>query len=91
MIADALSQMGPGFRGRHPDLPHKDIAGMRVELAHIYWDADFDIVWDTLTDSVPELVNTVGDEYAPPSAGPSPLDENVAIPRMIPPPPHPSR
>ena len=81
VIADALPKMSVGFLARFPGLPVKDIAGMRIVLAHMYWKTDSDIVWDTMTGSVPELVEVIGGEYRPPPGSRSPLDYDFDVNR----------
>lgn len=83
VIADAPPKMSPELLARFPDLPIQDIAGMRVVLAHTYWKTDSDIVWDTMTGSVPELVEVIGGEYRPPPDGRSPLDDDFDVSRYL--------
>lgn len=87
IIVDAFTRLTPEYLLRFPDIPIKDMSGMRVILAHKYWATDYTTVWDTLTDDIPRLAEAAGREYTPPEQGATVYDENVAIPRVIPIPP----
>ncbi len=42
---------------RHPDLPWKEMIGMRNFLIHDYDDIDIHIVWSTVTKDLPDLLS----------------------------------
>jgi uncharacterized protein with HEPN domain len=44
------------FAKKHPDLPWKKTTGMRDRLMHGYFDVNLDIVWQTVTEDLPDLV-----------------------------------
>jgi len=39
----------------HPNIPWKEIAGMRDVLIHEYLETDLEIVWKTVQESLPVL------------------------------------
>ena len=43
------------FRDAHPEVPWKQIAGMRDRLIHGYFAVDYDIVWDVVDNKLSEL------------------------------------
>ncbi len=43
------------FRSRHPGVPWTKIVAFRNFVVHEYFGLDWAIVWQTATDSVPEL------------------------------------
>jgi uncharacterized protein with HEPN domain len=46
----------PGFAAAHPQLPWKNMKGMRNRIAHGYFEINMDLVWDTVRFAVPELM-----------------------------------
>jgi uncharacterized protein with HEPN domain len=56
VFGEAAKGVSPGFRQEHADLPWKKIAGMRDRLIHGYFDVNLDIVWQTVTEDLPDLV-----------------------------------
>jgi uncharacterized protein with HEPN domain len=55
IIGEATKRISQDFRNKNQDIPWTDIAGMRDVLIHDYIDVDFDIVWKTATESIPNL------------------------------------
>lgn len=49
------SHLSELFRDNHPEIPWDDILGMRIRFAHIYGKMDFDIIWNTVINNLPEL------------------------------------
>lgn len=45
----------PEFVVEHPEVPWKQMRGMRNRMAHGYFEIDLDIVWDTVRKSLPAL------------------------------------
>ena len=56
IIGEATKGISPDFRQKHPDLPWRKIVGMRDRLIHGYFDVNFDVVWQTITEDLPALV-----------------------------------
>ena len=56
VLGEAAGQVSDEIRDRHPEIPWRDITGMRHRLVHDYRDVDLDRVWTTATENVPELV-----------------------------------
>jgi len=56
VIGEAARHTSPGFRAAHPELPWGAITGMRHKVVHDYLDVDEDVVWETVTHDVPELI-----------------------------------
>lgn len=55
----AVKGLPEPFRDRHPDLPWREIAGMRDVVAHAYFALDLDILWDAVRNDVPTLLSRV--------------------------------
>ncbi len=56
IFGEAAKGVSPGFRQEHPELPWRKMAGMRDRLIHGYFDVNLDIVWQTVTEDLPDLV-----------------------------------
>jgi len=56
LIGEASSHLSEEYKTALPTVEWKDIAGMRVLLAHAYHRVDFEVVWTAATVSVPSLV-----------------------------------
>jgi uncharacterized protein with HEPN domain len=47
IIGEATKKVSAATRKKHPDVPWKDMAGMRDRLIHEYFGVDLKAVWDT--------------------------------------------
>lgn len=59
IIGEAATQLAkehPEFIGRHPDVPGRNMKGLRNRIAHGYFAINLDIVWDTVQTALPPLV-----------------------------------
>jgi len=61
IIGEATKRLSREIRGTHPEIPWKDIVGMRDKLIHDYFGADLDAVWDTVERDIPTLKNQLKD------------------------------
>ena len=59
VIGEAVKRVSPTTRSKHPEVPWKDIAGMRDRLIHGYDSVDLDQLWKTATEDVPVLLEQV--------------------------------
>lgn len=55
IIGEAVKQIPPSIRNQYPDIPWRDIAGMRDKLIHNYFNADVEILWQAVIEDVPQL------------------------------------
>lgn len=55
VIGEALDSLSAEFIARNPDLPVRQAKSLRNKLAHEYFVADPDILWDTINQDVPAL------------------------------------
>ena len=55
IIGEATKQISQGTRDVYPNIPWKDMAGMRDKLIHDYFGVDVDQVWLTACNDIPVL------------------------------------
>lgn len=55
IIGEAVKKLPADIKDKYPLLEWRAIAGMRDKLIHDYFGVDYDIVWDVVTNKVPEL------------------------------------
>jgi uncharacterized protein with HEPN domain len=56
-IGEAASKISDMFRTAHPEIPWREIIGMRNRLIHAYFEVDLDKVWETVQDDLPPLID----------------------------------
>jgi uncharacterized protein with HEPN domain len=55
IIGEATKKLPPDFKHTHPYVNWSDMAGMRDVLIHNYFGVDYDVVWNTISNDIPEL------------------------------------
>ncbi len=55
IIGEAAKNVPEQIRKKYPDVPWKQMAGMRDKLIHEYFGVDLEILWKTAKDDVPQL------------------------------------
>ena len=59
IIGEAVSKLPENLKAQAPDTPWQDIKDFRNLLAHEYFGVDFQIVWNTIHNDLPKLLQTV--------------------------------
>jgi uncharacterized protein with HEPN domain len=59
VLGEAVKRLTSDFRERYPDIPWRQIAGMRDILAHQYDDVDFEVIWEATQNDMPRLLAMV--------------------------------
>lgn len=55
VLGEAAGRVSPEFAAAHPEVPWREITGIRHKLIHDYFVVDLGIVWRTATVNVPEV------------------------------------
>ena len=55
IIGEATKNLSAEFRDKYPEIPWRQMAGMRDKLIHGYFGVDLGAVWDTATKDIPSL------------------------------------
>ncbi len=55
VIGEASKNVPKPLRDKHNNIPWKYLARIRDKIAHFYFGIDYEIVWDVITRSLPEL------------------------------------
>ncbi|MFC2139248.1 DUF86 domain-containing protein [Bacteroidota bacterium] len=55
IIGEASKKIPPQFKKKYPDIPWREISGMRDKLIHDYFGVNTKVVWKTAKEDLPAL------------------------------------
>lgn len=56
IVGEAAKQVSDRTRAELPQIPWRQISGMRNRLIHAYFDINLDVVWSTVRQDLPGLI-----------------------------------
>src|SRR5260221_14531233 len=56
IIGEATKRLSKEFRDEHPEIPWKEMAGMRDKVIHRYDELDFEKIWKVVQNYIPVLI-----------------------------------
>ncbi len=59
IIGEAASKISNELRKEHSEIPWQKIVGMRNRLIHVYFDIDYNTLWQTVKENLPPLVKQI--------------------------------
>jgi uncharacterized protein with HEPN domain len=59
IVGEAAKQLTTEGRARYPQVAWDDAARMRDRLVHHYFDVDLDVLWATVTDDLPAVLEVI--------------------------------
>ncbi len=60
IIGEAATKIPNEIRSQYPNIPWRDLTGMRIKLVHQYFGINMEVVWQTLQDDLPMLIEEMG-------------------------------
>lgn len=57
IIGEAAARVGTESREKYPSIPWLQVVGIRNRLVHGYDAVDLDVLWDTIIDDLPPLID----------------------------------
>jgi uncharacterized protein with HEPN domain len=59
IIGEATKRISSEFRTQHPEIPWREMAGMRNVIVHEYDQLDFEVIWDVVSHRLDELLSLI--------------------------------
>ena len=59
VMGEGAKRLSPEFQKSHPEVNWSDVAKMRDLLVHAYHRVDWNVVWETVTTSIPETLRVI--------------------------------
>jgi uncharacterized protein with HEPN domain len=59
IIGEATKKISKDLKSQYPEIPWKEMSGMRDKLIHDYFGIDVDVVWNTVNEDIPYLKSLI--------------------------------
>jgi uncharacterized protein with HEPN domain len=59
ILGEACKGIPEDVRQNHPNLPWKEMAGMRDKLIHLYFGVDHQLVWNAIKERLPQVKSAI--------------------------------
>ena len=59
IIGEAVKNIPKDVRDRYPQIEWRKIAGLRDIVAHAYFSIDDEIIWDVISNKLPDLASKI--------------------------------
>ena len=69
IVGEAASRLSAETKERSPDMPWREVVGMRNRLAHAYFAIDLRVVWETVKSDFPVLITQLEPLVPPENEG----------------------
>ena len=60
IIGEATKNVPDPIRQKYPQVPWRDMAGMRDRIIHAYFDVNYSVIWETVENRIPLLQPIIG-------------------------------
>lgn len=59
IIGEAAKKVPPSVRKQAPDIPWREMAGIRDKLIHEYFGVNLEVIWKTIEEDLPPLKSAI--------------------------------
>jgi uncharacterized protein with HEPN domain len=59
IIGESTKKISKDLKSQYPEIPWKEMSGMRDKLIHDYFGIDVDVVWKTVNEDIPYLKSLI--------------------------------